>query len=91
MVIIKKHDWIFRDLYGDILSSAPEYRFKQDGVFLSKEDAENIWKALTKRPIECDSEEEVWAIQAAVQMLKKSLAVISYDTVKEDHAKDVKD
>lgn len=91
MLIIKEGDWIFEDCYQVLLSSMPDYKFQRDAIVISRKEAENLWKAMTKRPIECDSEEEVLAIQATVQMLKKSLAVISPDTVKENHAKDIKD
>lgn len=95
MVIIKKDNTIENPLYRGFIKTShggqfgsTGHFFEQDGVFMSKEEAINIWKALTKKPIECDSEEELFSIQAAVQMLKKSLAVISYDTVKEDHGKE---
>lgn len=85
MLIIKEGDWIFEDCYQGLLSSVPDYKFKHDAIAMSRKEAEDLWKALTKRPIECDSENEVFAIQAAVQELKKCLAAINHDAVKENH------
>lgn len=95
MVIVKKDDIIENPLYRGFITTSrggqfgsDNHFFEQDGVFLSREEATNIWKALTKKPIECDSEEEVMAIQSAVQLLKKALVVINFDTVKENHGKE---
>lgn len=73
MLIIKKGDWIFEDCYQGLLSSVPDYTFKHDAIAMSRKEAENLWKALTKKPIECDSEEEIADIQSAVKELKTTL------------------
>ena len=92
MVIINKNNSVCNPLYRGFIKisyggqfGSTDYFFEQDGIFLSKEEATNIWKALTKKPIELDSEEELFSIQAAVQLLKKALAVVNYDAAKENH------
>ena len=47
-----------------------------EGIFISKEEAADIWKALTKKPIELDTEEEIASVKATVQLLKKTLSAI---------------
>ena len=73
MLIIKKDDWIFDDCYQGLLSSVPDYKFRHDAIVMSRKEAENLWKALTRKPIECDSEEEISDIKSAVKELKTSL------------------
>jgi len=91
MTIIRKGNHVANPLYEDIIEVSGEeplggdnHCFKYDGVFLSKEEAVNIWKALTKKPMECDSEDEYFAIMASVQLLRRILASIEYDAVKQN-------
>lgn len=73
MLIIKEGDWIFEDCYQGLLSNIPSYEFRHDAIVMSRKEAENLWKALTTKPIECDSEEEIADIQSAVKELETSL------------------
>ena len=83
MTVVKKGDWLFDESYNSILDSAPEYKFKQDGIFIPAEEAKLICDAFNKKPIECDSEEELKNIRNAVQSFCK--AVMGFNGKKESN------
>lgn len=63
---------IIKTSFGGQLNDT-NYFFKEDGIFLSMSEAVNLWKAFHKKPIECDSIEEVQEIKSSVQLLEDKL------------------
>lgn len=65
-----------RDIIKTSFGDRPKdtnYFFKQDGLFLTQEEAVYLWKVFHKNPIECDSLEEWQAIKSVVHSLEDEL------------------
>ena len=79
MIAINKNDHVLDRRYADILVRSypldprdePSEHFIQDGIFVPAEEARLICLAFDKKPLECDSEEEIAAIKGAVCQLKR--------------------
>lgn len=74
MKIIRKNDHLFLDRYKDILDGCPEYKFRQDGIFIPLDEAAYLDMGLRKCPYECTSKDEFDAIKSAVMKLKATIA-----------------
>lgn len=76
---INKDDYVLDRKYADILvrsypldpGDEPSEHFAQDGIFVPAEEARLICLAFDKKPLECDSEDEIAAIKGVVCQLKR--------------------
>jgi hypothetical protein len=74
MKIIRGDDCLFLDRYKDILDGCPEYKFRQDGIFIPLGEAAYLEIGLRKRPYECTSMDEFNSVKSAVIKLKATVA-----------------
>ena len=74
MTIIRKNDRLFLGRYIDILEGCPDYKFRQDGIFIPLDVASRLDLAFRKKPYECTDEEELNALKSAVIKLEATVA-----------------
>ena len=74
MTIIRKNDHLFLDRYKGILEGCPGYKFRQDGIFVSLDEASRLVLAVRKKPYECTDREEFDALKSAVIKLEATVA-----------------